>query len=262
MKNHTAAIGGISFVVLVLSMAGPAVAAPEVTSLEETTWRVTHIRGQDDKAIAALPQPPTVRFDRGAVQGFGGCNHFAGQYQLEGDKLTIGRLAATMMACPEPVMAVEGAFKQALAGVLRYAIAQDRLTLSAGSDAEPTLTFVAEPPLRLEGVTWEVTGFNNGRHAVVSPLNGTKLTLSFKDGSIVGNAGCNTFRAPYSLEGNRLTVGAAAATRKHCDDAQVMEQEGQFLAAIESATQWAIERGMLDLHRADGERVLSANPAK
>jgi heat shock protein HslJ len=37
-----------------------------------------------------------------------------------------------------------------------------------------------------------------------------------------------------------------------------MQQEREFLAAIESATKWAIERDMLDVHRADGERVLFA----
>jgi heat shock protein HslJ len=45
-----------------------------------------------------------------------------------------------------------------------------------------------------------------------------------------------------------------------CDGEGVMEQERQFLAALESATQWAIERDLLDLHRADGERVLLARP--
>ncbi len=76
-----------------------------------------------------------------------------------------------------------------------------------------------------------------------------------------GNAGCNSFRATYTRDGNRLTVGPAATTRKMCDGKGVMEQERQFLAAIESATTWAIERDMLDLHRADGERVLIASPS-
>ena len=38
-----------------------------------------------------------------------------------------------------------------------------------------------------------------------------------------------------------------------------MEQERQFLAALETAVKWDISRGMLDMHRADGERVLTAN---
>src|SRR5262249_61935291 len=117
----------------------------------------------------------------------------------------------------------------------------------------------APPPPRLEGIPWKVTGFNTGRQAVVSPLIGPPLPLSFSDGSIVGHAGCNRFRAAYSRDGNRLVVGPVAATRKFCAKKGVMQQEREFLAAIESATTWAIERNMLDLHRADGERVLQAS---
>ncbi len=165
----------------------------------------------------------------------------------------------SMMACPEPQMAVEAAVKDALAGELRVSVDRDRLTLAAETDPERRLVFEVAPPPRLEGVTWEVTGFNNGRHAVVSPLVGTTLTMSFQDGLVAGHAGCNTFRATYTRDGNRLRVGPAAATRMACDGKGVMEQERQFLAAIGSATTWAIERDMLDLHRADGERVLLAH---
>jgi heat shock protein HslJ len=196
------------------------------------------------------------------MQGFGGCNQLVGSYTVDGDQVSIPALAGTMMACPPPVMAVEDAFKKALAGTLRFAVDDGRLSLTAGSDTEPTLVFAAAPPPRIEGVEWHVSGFNNGRHAVVSPLIGTTLTLSFQDGSVVGRAGCNSFRASYTREGNNLTVGPAAATRKLCNHKGVMQQEREFLAALESTTTWAIDRDMLDLHRADGERVLLAHAAK
>ena len=154
-------------------------------------------------------------------------------------------------------MAIEGAFKGALAGTLRYAIVDDRLTLTPASGAP--LVFDLEPKPVLEGVKWEVTGFNNGRQAVVSAVLGTRLTLSFKDGTLSGSSGCNTFRASYKAEENRIVVGPVAATRKICSGKGVMEQERQFLAALETAVKWDISRGMLDMHRADGERVLTAN---
>jgi hypothetical protein len=37
-----------------------------------------------------------------------------------------------------------------------------------------------------------------------------------------------------------------------------MDQEREFLAAIGSATTWSIERDVLDIHRADGQRALMA----
>ena len=228
-------------------------------ALEGQLWRLAHPRGQDDKALAGLQTGITVRLEAGQVQGFGGCNQLAGSYTLERDRLMVAPLAATMMACAPPLMAIETAFTAAFAGALRYRVAGDRLTLIADSETKPKLVFVAAPPPSFEGIAWEVTGFNNGRQAVVSPLSGTTLTVSFRAGVIEGRAGCNRFRASYTREGNRLAVGAAAATRMHCAAEGVMEQERQFLAALDSATTWAIDnRGMLDLHRADGERVLLA----
>lgn len=230
------------------------------TAIEGSVWRLVRLGGRDEKALDGLAQPPSVRFEAGHLQGFGGCNRLAGAYSIDGDRVTLGPLAGTMMACPQPAMDVEAALKDALAGTLRFRVAEGRLTLASESEAEPRLVFEAAPPPRLEGITWEVTGFNNGRHAVVGPLVGTTLTVSFQDGSLVGHAGCNSFRATYTREGDRLSVGPAAATRMSCDGKGVMEQERSFLAALQSATTWAIDdRGMLDLHRADGERVLIAH---
>lgn len=216
--------------------------------LEVTTWRLDT---PDPKAA-----PPTVRFAEGRASGFSGCNRFTGSYTRDGDAISIGPLAGTMMACPEPRMAAEKAFLDALSGKHGVAIAGDRLTLTPASGSP--LAFQAEPPPTLTGVTWNVTGFNNGRQAVVSPRTGTTVTLSFENGKVTGTAGCNSFRATYTSEGSRLSIGPAATTRKLCPAEGVMEQERQFLAALSTAKTWTVENGTLDVHRADGERVLMA----
>jgi heat shock protein HslJ len=225
--------------------------------LEGTTWRLDAPGSTAGDVKDARATSPTVRFADGRASGFSGCNRFTGGYTREGDTLTVGRLAGTMMACPEPRMAAEKAFLAGLSGPHRVAITGDRLTLTPASG--PPLTFLAEPPPTLEGVTWNVTGFNNGRQAVVSPRTGTTVTLSFEDGKVTGTTGCNTFRAPYTSEGNRLSIGPAATTRKACPAEGVMEQERQFLAALQTARTWTVESGTLDVHRADGERVLMAS---
>jgi len=161
-----------------------------------------------------------------------------------------------MMACPEPSMALENAVHAALAGTFRYVLADQRLTLL--SDAEPILAFQAEPAPTLEGATGKITGFNNGRHAVVSPLPDTTLSVTFARGTVSGSAGCNTFRATYTAEADRVVIGPVATTRKTCTGEGVMQQEREFLAALASVTTWAVDGGLLDMHRADGERALTA----
>lgn len=63
-------------------------------------------------SVAATPaeagQPTEMTFARdGQVSGSAGCNRFAGGYELTGETLTFGPLAATNMACPPPLMEQE-----------------------------------------------------------------------------------------------------------------------------------------------------------
>jgi heat shock protein HslJ len=153
-------------------------------------------------------------------------------------------------------MAVESAVHAALSGTFRYVLAEQRLTLLSGT--EPVLTFEAEPVPTLEGGTWKITGFNNGRQAVVSPLSGTALSATFREGFVTGSAGCNTFRARYTVDADRIVVGPAAVTRRICSGDGVMQQEREFLSALQSATTWGFSGRLLDMHRADGERALTA----
>lgn len=248
----------VTLVAFVAAVTAVAVAA--TASIEGPTWRLVSLSGQEERALAEATRGVTARFSTGQVEGFSGCNSYGGGYTIDADRATLGPLVGTMMACPEPAMALENAFKAAFAGTLRFAITEDRLTLTTPSGV--TMVFRAEPPAALEGVTWEVTGFNKGRQGVVSPVLGTALTLSFRDGAVVGHSGCNTYRAGYTRDGNRLTIGPAAATRKACSAEGIMEQEQQFLAALQSAATWTIRGDVLDLYRADGGRALAARRGK
>lgn len=231
--------------------------APEAAaSIEGPTWRLTDLRGLDPRVLRDMTRPVTAGFKAGRISGFSGCNQFFGPYTLDRDRVVIGPLAGSMMACEQPAMKVENAVHAALAGTFRYVLADRRLTLFSGT--EPSLAFEAEPAPALEGVTWTVTGFNNGRQAVVSPLSGTSLSLTFKGGRVEGFAGCNSFRATYTAEADRIVIGPAAVTRMSCGGDGVMQQEREFLSALASATTWGFVGKLLDMHRADGERVLTA----
>lgn len=225
-------------------------------TIEGPIWRLTSLDGLDPGMLRGAMRPVTARFNAGRIDGFSGCNSFFGAYTIDGDRVVIGSLGGTMMACPDAPMAVETAVKRALAGTFRYTLADRHLTLDAG--AAPVMVFQMEPAPVLEGAAWKVTGFNNGRQAVVSPLPGTTLSLTFKGGTVAGFGGCNSFRAKYTATADRVVIGPAAATRKLCMGEGVMQQEREFLAAVEAATTWAFDGRLLDMHRADGERALTA----
>jgi heat shock protein HslJ len=241
------------------ALAEPPAGALAPSAIEGPIWRLTRLPGTEARVLASEQRGVTARFEAGRVDGFSGCNQFMGSYTIDHDRVTFGPLAGSMMACPEPAMTIEAAVRNALAGTLRFAVAKDGLKLTAESGA--TLVFQAEPPPRLEGVAWDVTGFNNGRNAVVSPLLGTAPTLSFEAGVVTGHSGCNSFRAAYTGDGNHVAIGPAALTRKACPGDGVMDQERELVAALESAKTWTVRDGQLDLYRADGARALAAHAA-
>ena len=233
----------------------PAAGGSPPAQLEGAVWRLKQLPGPQAAALAQLKRPVTLRLESGRLTGFAGCNNFSGSYQLAGDRLTIGPVASTQMACPEPGSSIENAFHAALAGTLRVEVDGDSLTTTAASGA--TLRFMREPPPQLAGVDWKVTSFNNNRHAVVGVIGEPSIQMSFKDGQVSGSAGCNRFHGTYATEGNKVQLGPLATTRRACEE-PLMTQEREFLAALASAVTWSIDGNVLDMHRADGERAIWA----
>jgi heat shock protein HslJ len=83
----------------------------------------------------------TIHFEGGQVSGNGGCNSYGGEYHVNGDKIEIGMLMSTLMACADPaMMEQETTFMGALGEAQSFDIVEGRLQI-AGSDGE-TLTFV------------------------------------------------------------------------------------------------------------------------
>lgn len=69
--------------------------------------------------------------------------------------------------------------------------------------------------LSLDGTTYVSTSVTG--HDLVA---GSSITMAFADGAVSVNAGCNTLRGSYTLDGTTLTVGAdMAATMMACEDA-------------------------------------------
>ncbi len=84
----------------------------------------------------------TIKFEADQVSGNGGCNSYFGPYAIDGDKITIGPLGSTMMACPEPegLMDQEQYLLGFLGAAQRYELAEGTLIIHR-ADRE-TLTFV------------------------------------------------------------------------------------------------------------------------
>lgn len=236
-----------AFCVIALASGCAAVTpAGDPPDLNGTAWVLSALPGQ----TLQPGTPATARFEGGRVQGTDGCNRYTAPYTRTGSTLQVGsRGASTMMACAPTIMKQAEAFIGALTGARSYRIEGGQLQLLSGSGA--VLATFAPQSQSLAGTSWRVTGFNNGRQAVVSVLTGSTLTMAFSgDGKASGSAGCNRFTAGYTAEGQKLTFGPAAATRMMCAAAGVMEQEQQFLKALETVATARLEGDRLELRTA------------
>lgn len=125
-------------VILGVGWVGVAVATPVMAqhSSEETrllmaqassiagSWRLVNMTESSTPTPMVPPQNTelTAEFSGDRISGSGGCNRFMGDYQTEGEQLSIGALASTFMACEEPVMNQEMKYLAALQGAQRYQV--------------------------------------------------------------------------------------------------------------------------------------------
>ncbi len=217
--------------------------------LTGTVWAVTELNGQPLVAGTGISAQFTAD---GKLGGSAGCNRYLGSYTVSGNEITFSApMGSTMMMCEQAVMDQEAAYLKALGEAKTFAVQGEKLTLKGGDDT--VLAVFQAQSQDLAGSSWEATAFNNGNQAVIGVLEGTTLTLEFdKEGNLSGSAGCNNFTGTYQLDGNQLTVGPLASTMMMCEDPQgVMEQEAQYLAALQSAGTYLIEGDVLELRTKD-----------
>jgi heat shock protein HslJ len=211
-------------------------------------WVLSDLGGKPPVQDTAI----TIEFTTaGRFAGSAGCNSYNGSFTTSGNSITISpTIATTMMACAQPVMDQETAYINALGTAKSFSVKSDQLTLSDAAGKE-IATYKAQSQ-NLSGTSWQVIAYNNGKQAVVSVMTGTDLTAVFgSDGNLSGNSGCNTYSGPYKVDGNKITIGPLASTMKACADQAVMDQEAQFLAALNSAATYRVEGTLMELRTGD-----------
>jgi heat shock protein HslJ len=229
--------------------------------LEGVIWQVIEYLNADG-ALGETVAEATITFENGRVGGNTGCNNFFASYTLVGQQLTIAQIGSTMMMCEDAIMAQEQGILAALGKAAAYAPKEEGVALLDASGAV-VLTLVPQPQASLTGVVWLATMVNNGRQAVVSLVEGAEITATFdEEGTLFGSAGCNNYRTSYTLDGDAIALAPILSTKKFCSEPEgVMEQEANYLAALETVAMWSIRGDVLELRDADGALAVSFRAA-
>jgi heat shock protein HslJ len=226
-----------------------AACATSGSGLTGKVWALTELNGAPLVAGSGISAQFT---SDGKFSGSAGCNQYNGTYTVTGSSITFpSPIATTMMMCEQPLMDQEAAYLKALGEAKTFKVQGDQLTLTDANNSN--LAVYKAQSQDLSGTSWESTGYNNGKQAVTGPLQGTTLTADFgKDGTVSGNSGCNTFSGGYKVNGNQITIGPLASTMMACNDPTgIMDQEAQYLAALQSAATYQIEGNVLQLRTKD-----------
>ncbi|MGR3563546.1 MAG: META domain-containing protein [Heliomarina sp.] len=101
-----------------------------------------------------------------------------------------------------------------------------------------------------------------GREWLVEDIDGkgvidnARTTLTFDDeGRVYGLGGCNTYTGSYEIDGDKLSLGPVASTRKACVPA-LGDQEAKFFAALNDVERFEISpTGALILTGPNGHSI-------
>ncbi|MEN7972896.1 MAG: META domain-containing protein [Verrucomicrobiota bacterium] len=198
-----------------------------------------------------------IVFQGGKVSGLGGINRYSGSYVLEGSALALKQIVSTRIAGLPAEMDQENQFLEKLAPVAKYRIVGTELRL-LDEAGRVVLVFVPGKALGLTSVLWKATGVNNGKGGVASVLAGTEITARFEEsGSLSGSAGCNNYVSQYEITEEAVKIDGLGHTRKMCIKPEgIMEQEANYLKALERAATYRIEGKTLELCSAKGSLLV------
>jgi heat shock protein HslJ len=148
-----------------------------------------------------------------------------------------------------------------LPGLMFTALLIGLLAACVPGGATPTEPGVDPTP---EGIGGELAGTQWVLESMGTPGSETpaveagKVTIQFNaNGQVGGSAGCNTYGGQYSVQNGNLSTTEVASTLMACEDADLMQQELDYLAALSSAGAYEINGDQLTVQYNDGQSVLN-----
>jgi heat shock protein HslJ len=89
------------------------------------TWRVEVVKGH---AVSDKAKTELLLAEDGSVNTTVGCNRIAGKAKIDGDRITFGPMASTMMACLDPLAQLEASYVATLRATRSFQIEGPKLT--------------------------------------------------------------------------------------------------------------------------------------
>lgn len=125
------------------------------------------------------------------------------------------------------------------------------LVASLTACAAPSVSLKSDVPA-LAGTSWVVTHISG-----TGTLADAKPTLTVADGSVHGNASCNSYNGTLTQDGANVHISGVAMTAMACLDERRSAQESAFTKALAAVTGVRAAAGGAELTDAQGAAVLT-----
>jgi heat shock protein HslJ len=113
------------------------------------------------------------------------------------------------------------------------------------------------PAASLDGTSWRLNSYRNSQGEMTDTLPGTTITADFQATQVSGLAGCNNYSGPYQVSGGDIEFEQIASSLRLCSEPLgIMEQESDFLQALQSVSEYRISGRTLEMSGDRGEVLL------
>lgn len=214
------------------------------------------VPGGDGSGPALVPGS-VVRLDfrDGSLGASAGCNSMGGDLSADGDRLVVGVLSMTEMACDPPLMEQDEWLAQFLSS--RPTAQLDGATLTLTSDGT-RLVLTEEQPSPMASTLWHLDTVLLGPGpdgAASSPPLGARASLRLVGTRLEVRTGCNMGSADVVVEDDVLQVGPLALTKRGCKR-ELAELEATFVRVLQGAPSYEIDGQRLTVTAEDGSTGL------
>lgn len=106
----------------------------ENSELIEKYWKLIAVNDIKITNKDFIETEPHIMFksEFNHVRGNDGCNQFQGNFEINGNKITFGRMLSTLKACPDVFASTE--FRKLLSEEITFEVKNDKLTLKTNND--------------------------------------------------------------------------------------------------------------------------------
>lgn len=224
----------------------------------EGNWTLKSLNGEA-ASDAFKTSLPTLQFDfaENRVSGNGGCNTYSGNFTLtDRNEFTAPNVIATMRACLDANKEPQYFTALSTANIVltlennaqELTFTKDKKVLLHFEKSETTDT-TASTDITTEQLTgsWVLSTIAGGDISALFTNNKPTMEIA-EDGKIIGNAGCNSYRTAYTLEGKTITFSPVASTKMACPS---LKGEGLFTSLLATPLQVSAEGDKLSFFKDD-----------